>query len=344
MRAMAIAQARVKATIQSTWKGSTSIKWRDAMAYLENDRITLKYLRMGQVVGEDVFPFSSLIDIGIKIPDELKLDPQLPHFGMKFYVPGSGEKTLVLTIGSNLLIYDEKAFKTFIHRVFEVLINGVKVKLLLARMRGGALNMDAKWEDGTLRIVTVRSVRKNRRERNIIVLTSEGKPIPLFSDMEDLDIEEIEMGNKKVEAWKIKHFYENESVVSYLFVEDKKVRLYILRYLLTYRKDYVELLIKASEEFPTIKAEFQEELERELKELGGLDEMEQQVLMALYSGMDPLTLHEMFGISEKELEEIYDRLIDKGLLKLVMIRKVVDLTREGRKLVNKLMKYSMGAM
>ncbi len=342
---MAIAQARVKATIQSTWKGSTSIKWRDAMAYLENDRITLKYLRMGQVVGEDVFPFSSLIDIGIKIPDELKLDPpQLPHFGMKFYVPGSGEKTLVLTIGSNLLIYDEKAFKTFIHRVFEVLINGVKVKLLLARMRGGALNMDAKWEDGTLRIVTVRSVRKNRRERNIIVLTSEGKPIPLFSDMEDLDIEEIEMGNKKVEAWKIKHFYENESVVSYLFVEDKKVRLYILRYLLTYRKDYVELLIKASEEFPTIKAEFQEELERELKELGGLDEMEQQVLMALYSGMDPLTLHEMFGISEKELEEIYDRLIDKGLLKLVMIRKVVDLTREGRKLVNKLMKYSMGAM
>ncbi len=66
--------------------------------------------------------------------------------------------------------------------------------------------------------------------------------------------------------------------------------------------------------------------------------------MALYSGMDPLTLHEMFGISEKELEDIYDRLMDKGLLKLVMIRKVVDLTREGRKLVNKMMKYGIGMM
>lgn len=335
-------QARVKAAIQSSWKGSAGVRWRDAIAYVEPDKIGLKYLKMGEVVGEDVFPFSALTDISIKIPDEVKLDPELPHFGLKFYLP-SGEKTLFLTIGKNMLIYDEKTFKAFVHKIFEVLINGAPVKLLLARMRGGALNMDAKWQDGVLKIVVVRSIRRARKERNIIVLV-EGRPVSLFADMEDLDIEEIEMGDKKVEAWKIKHFYENESVVSYLLVEDKKLRLYIIRYLLTYRRDYMELLIKAAEEFPQIKAEFQEELERELKELGGLDEMEQQVLMALYSGMDPLTLHEMFGISEKEIEEIYDRLMDKGLLKLVMIRKVVDLTREGRKLVNKMMKYGLGMM
>ncbi len=337
---MPIATARVKVAVQSAWKGSARINWKDALAYLERDRLGIKYLRMGEVVGEDVFPFSALEDLAIKIPDELKLDPELPHFGLKFYLP-SGEKTVVLTIGKNMLIYDEAAFKQFVHKIFEVLINGAPVKLLLARMRGGALNMEAKWEDGTLKIVTVRSIRKGRKEMNIIVLV-DGRPVSLFADMEDLDVEEIDMGDKKVKAWKIKHFYENESVVSYLFIEDKKIRLYILRYLLTYRRDYLELLIKAAEEFPSIKAEFQEELERELKELGGLDEIEQQVLMALYSGMDPLTLHEMFGISEKELEEIYDRLIDKGLLKLVMIRKVVELTREGRKLVNKLMKYGMG--
>ncbi|WP_048151466.1 CheF family chemotaxis protein [Palaeococcus ferrophilus] len=339
---MPIAQVRVKAAVQSTWKGSTSVRWKEGLAYIEHDRIGVKYLRMGEVVGEDTFPFSALADLSIKVPDELKSDPELPHFGLKFYLP-SGEKTLILTIGKNMLIYDEDAFKKFVHKIFEVLINGASVKLLLARMRGGALNMEAKWESGTLKIVVVRSVRKRRKERNIIVLV-EGRPVSLFADMEDLDVEEIEMGDKKVEAWKIKHFYENESVVSYLLVEEKKVRLYILRYLLTYRKDYLELLMKVAEEFPTIKSEFQEELERELKELGGLDEMEQQVLMALYSGMDPLSLNEMFGISEKELEEIYDRLMDKGLLKLVMIRKVVDLTRDGRKLVNKMMKYGMGMM
>lgn len=339
---MPIAQVRVKAAVQSTWKGSTSVRWRDGIAYIEHDRIGIKYLRMGEVVGEDVFPFSSLADLSIKIPDELKSEPELPHFGLKFYLP-SGEKTLLLTIGRNMLIYDEDAFKKFVHKIFEVLINGASVMLLLARMRGGALNMDTKWENGTLKIVVVQSVRKKRKEKNIIVL-AEGKPVSLLADMEDLDIEEVEMGNKKVKAWKIKHFYENESVVSYLLVEDKKVRLYIIRYLLTYHKDYLELLMKVAEEFPTVKAEFQAELERELKELGGLDEMEQQVLMALYSGMDPLTLHEMFGISEKELEDLYDRLMDKGLLKLVMIRKVVDLTRDGRKLVNKMMKYGMGMM
>jgi len=339
---MPIAQVRVKAAVHSGWKGEGQIRWKDALAYVEYDRIGLKYLKMGQVVSEEVFPFAELEDLSIRVPDEFKMDPELPHFGLKFYTP-SGEKTLVLTIGKNILIYDESAFKAFIHRIFEVLINGAHVKLLLARIRGGALNMNAKWEEGTLKIVVVRSVLKRRKERNIIIIIN-GKPVSIFADMEDLDLEEIEIEGKKVQVWKIKHFYENESVVSYLLIENKKIRLYILRYLLTYRRDYLEMLLKVAEEFPVIKAEFREELERELRELGGLDEMEQQVLMALYSGVDPLTLHEMFGISEKELEDIYDRLIDKGLLKLVMIRKVVELTREGRKLVNKMMKYGMGVM
>lgn len=226
------------------------------MVYLENDRIILRYFRMGQVVGEDVFLFFLLIDIGIKILDEFKFDFQFLYFGMKFYVFGFGEKIFVLIIGSNFLIYDEKVFKIFIYRVFEVLINGVKVKFFFVRMCGGVFNMDVKWEDGIFCIVIVRLVRKNRCERNIIVLIFEGKFVFFFFDMEDLDIEEIEMDNKKVEVWKIKYFYEKESVVLYFFVEDKKVCFYILRYFFIYRKDYVEFLIKVFEEFLMIKVEF----------------------------------------------------------------------------------------
>jgi len=342
---MPIGTTRVKVAIQSSWKGKSGVNWRDAIAVIEHDKLVIRYVKMGEVVGEDTFSFSTLTDIGVRIPDGIKLDPEQEHFGLKFYLETRGEVTVILTIGKNLLIYDEKKFKDFIHKFFEVLINGSPVKIELARIRGGALNMEAKWIDGTLKILSYKSPKTGKREINIVITTQETPPIPIFSDMEDLEIENVDIDGKTVSAWKIKHFYEGESVVSYLYIPEKKTKLYILRYLLRYGGgNILELLLKAAEEFPGIKMEFQEELERELKELEELDEMEKQLLMALYSGVNPLEAHEFLGIDERELEEIYDRLIDKGILKIVRIRKVVDLTKNGKKIVNKLVKYGMGTL
>ncbi|ANF22006.1 CheF family chemotaxis protein [Thermococcus piezophilus] len=341
---MAVTETRVKVAIVSSWRGSREVKWKDAIGVIQNDGITLKYLRMGEVIGEDTFSFSSLSDLSVNVPDNYKLNPEKEHFGMKFYIPGRGELMLILTIGDNLLIYDEKKFREFIHTIFEVLINGKAVKLLLARIKGGAINMESKWEDGSLRIVSIKSAKKGTTERNIVVLDSTKKPIPIFSDVEDMDVEEIDMDGKKVEAWKIKHFYVNETITSYLYIPEKKTRLYVLRYLIRYIPGYFEFVRKLSKEFPVLQAEFKEVIEKELKELESLDEMEKQILMALYSGLNPLEVHQFLGLDEREIEEIYDRMIDKGLLKIVMIRKVVDLTREGRKIVNKLIEYGLVAM
>lgn len=341
---MAVTEVRVKTTIISSWKGSNRVNWRDATAVVQNDRLILKYLRMGEVVGEDDFPFSSLSDLGVNVPDNYKLNPEKEHFGMKFYIPGRGELTLILTIGDNLLIYDENKFREFIHTIFEILINGKAVKLLLARVKGGAINMEAQWQDGSLRIVSVKSAKRGKTERNIVVLDPDMRPIPVFSDIEEMDVEEIDMNGKKVKAWKIKHFYVNETVTSYLYIPEKKTRLYVLRYLLKYIRAYFEFIMKVSDEFPALRMESKEAIEKELKELESLDEIEKQILMALYSGLNPLEVHQFLGIDEREIEEIYDRMIDKGLLKIVMIRKVVDLTREGRKIVNKLMEYGLVTM
>ncbi len=341
---MAITEARVKATLISSWKGSGRVTWRDAIGVIQNDRLILKYLRMGEVVGEDSFPFSSLSDINVNVPDSHKLNPEKEHFGLKFYVPGRGDITLILTIGDNLLIYDEKKFREFIHTIFETLINGKAVKLLLARIKGGAINMESQWTDGSLRIVSVKSAKRGKTERNIVVLDPDRRPIPIFSDVEDMDVEEVDMNGKKIQAWKIKHFYVDETVTSFLYIPEKKTRLYVLRYLLKYIPGYFEFIMKVSKEFPTLQAEFKEVMEKELKELESLDEMEKQILMALYSGLNPLEIHQFLGLDEREIEEIYDRMIDKGLLKIVMIRKVVDLTREGRKIVNKLIEYGLVAM
>ncbi|AIU68846.1 hypothetical protein TEU_00015 [Thermococcus eurythermalis] len=341
---MAVTETRVKVAIVSSWKGSNRINWRDAIGVIQHDRLILRYLRMGEVVGEDNFPLSTLSDLATNVPDGYKLNPEREHFGLKFYVPGRGDLMVILTIGDNLLIYDEDKFKEFVHTIFEVLINGKPVKIQLARVKGGALNMESKWQDGTLRIVSVKSAKKGRTERNIVVLDPDMRPIPIFSDVEDMDIEEVEMDGKKIQAWKIKHFYIDETVTSYLYIPEKKTRLFVLRYLLKYIPGYFEFIMKVSKEFPTLQAEFQEVMEKELKELESLDEIEKQILMALYSGLNPLEVHQFLGLSEREIEEIYDRMIDKGLLKIVMIRKVVDLTREGRKIVNKLIEYGLVSM
>ncbi|KUH33520.1 hypothetical protein APY94_06045 [Thermococcus celericrescens] len=341
---MAVTETRVKATIISSWKGSGRATWRDAIGGIHNDRLILRYLKMGEVVGEDNFPFSSLTDIGVNVPDNYKLNPEREHFGMKFYLPGRGELTLILTIGDNLLIYDENKFREFIHTLFETLINGKAVKVQLARMKGGAINMESSWQDGSLRIVSVKSAKRGKTERNIVILDQDRRPIPVFSDVEDMDIEQVDLNGKKIEAWKVKHFYINETVTSYLHIPEKKTRLFVLRYLLKYIPSYFEFILKVSKEFPTLQAEFKEVMEKELKELESLDETEKQILMALYSGLNPLEVHQFLGLSEREIEEIYDRMIDKGLLKIVMIRKVVDLTRDGRKIVNKLIEYGLVAM
>lgn len=251
---------------------------------------------------------------------------------------------VIFTIEENLLIYDEKKFSEFVHKVFEVLINGKTVMLQLARIIGGAVNMESKWEEGWLRVIKVKSARTQKTERSIVVIIKDKRPVSIFSDLEDIEIEEVDMNGKRVRAWKIRHFHIDQSVTSYLYIPDKQTQLYVLRYLLKYNPAIMEFIMKVSDDFPTLKSEFQEIMEKEIKELEALDEMEKQILVALYSGINPLELHQFLGVSEKEIEEIYDRMIDKGLLKIVMIRKIVDLTNEGRKIVNKLLKYGLVSM
>jgi helix-turn-helix protein len=64
---MPVTEVRLKAAIISSWKGSGRVNWRDAMGVIYNDKIVLRYLRMGEVAGEDSFPFSALSDIAINV-------------------------------------------------------------------------------------------------------------------------------------------------------------------------------------------------------------------------------------------------------------------------------------
>lgn len=333
---MAIMELRAKATVISSWATSTP-KWKDVSVELDETGIILKYLKRGEIVKKERYRFANLADVGMRIPDNVKLDPTKDHFGLRFYGGKRGDLYVILTLGENPLIFDEKKFESFIDTVFMILLNKQRVMIQFARIKGGAINMESEWTEGEIRILSTRGTKD-------AAIVQGKNVISLFYDLEDVEVEEKEFENKKINALKLKHLHRNESVTSYVYIPNRKVGLFLVRYLLNYNPKSKEIMEKIASEFEEIQQEIEEEIKRELKELERLSPEEQQILLALYSGIHPLELHQFLGISEEEVERIYDEMIDKGFLKIVMIRKIVDLTMDGRKIVNKLIKYGKVSM
>ena len=68
-----------------------------------------------------------------------------------------------------------------------------------------------------------------------------------------------------------------------------------------------------------------------------LDDMENQVLMALYSGVSPFEMADFVGTDVEEVEEIYQTLLDAGAVDKVRKRTEVSLNAKGRNLASEAM-------
>ncbi|MFT4946521.1 MAG: helix-turn-helix protein [Natronomonas sp.] len=68
-----------------------------------------------------------------------------------------------------------------------------------------------------------------------------------------------------------------------------------------------------------------------------LDNLENQVLMALYSGVSPFEMADFVGIDVAEVEEIYQKLLDAGAVDKVRERTEVSLNAKGRNLASEAM-------
>ncbi len=68
-----------------------------------------------------------------------------------------------------------------------------------------------------------------------------------------------------------------------------------------------------------------------------LNDIENQVLMALYSGVSPFEMADFVGIDVGEVEEIYQKLLDAGAVDKVRERTEVTLNAKGRNLASEAM-------
>lgn len=69
-----------------------------------------------------------------------------------------------------------------------------------------------------------------------------------------------------------------------------------------------------------------------------LDEVEKEVLTALFSGVSSFELPEFLDVDPDEVEAVYDRLIDLGVVEEVRVRREVSLRPRGRMLANEVVK------
>ena len=68
-----------------------------------------------------------------------------------------------------------------------------------------------------------------------------------------------------------------------------------------------------------------------------LDDLENQVLMALYSGVSPFEMADFVGTDVEDVEEIYKKLLDAGAVDKVRERTEVSLNAKGRNLASEAM-------
>jgi len=65
-----------------------------------------------------------------------------------------------------------------------------------------------------------------------------------------------------------------------------------------------------------------------------LSDAESEVLMALYSGVSPFQIPEFVGMDVDRVEEIYDQLVEQGILERIRTRRDVSLKARGRSIAS----------
>jgi helix-turn-helix protein len=165
-------------------------------------------------------------------------------------------------------------------------------------IRGGVLITDAQWEKGSIAVVKT-GIWFVSKDRQICV--------PL-ARVTNIELTKRDVQGKQLDVVMI-DYLEGGSVVSSLVL----CPLSTLQLLLNFLKDATKgMEIKADE----------------------LDPVAQQVAMLVYSGMDSHAIENMLNIPHKQLDSIYDRLLELQIAEVAMMRREIQLTPKGVKYIS----------
>jgi helix-turn-helix protein len=160
-------------------------------------------------------------------------------------------------------------------------------------VRGGVMVTNAQWEKGAIAVL-----------KSSIWFVSQNKQVSVpLHEVAGIELTKREVQNKQVDVVKIDHLENTEVVTSFVLCP-----LSTLNVLFNFLKDATKDMDMAGNE---------------------LDALGAQVGMLIYSGMDSHAIENMLNVSHKDLDSIYDKLIQLGLAEVMFVRKEVQLTPKG---------------
>lgn len=160
-------------------------------------------------------------------------------------------------------------------------------------IRGGVMVNTAQWEKGSIVVV----------KTGIWFLSATKQICIPLVDVAAIDLTKRDVQGKQTDIVRIDHVESGEVVSSLVLCP-----LSTLQVLVNFLKDATK------------------GMDMEGTELDGID---QQVAMLIYSGMDSHAIENMLNLPHKQLDEIYNKILQLGLAEVVTIRREVQLTTKG---------------
>ncbi|MXR50551.1 hypothetical protein GRX03_02870 [Halovenus sp. WSH3] len=207
-----------------------------------------------------------------------------------------------LRIGNNVILVDTQELDDFESEYCRAALHDEVILVKYPAIVGGVVQEEASWSKARFRL----------NDDDIVLGLPDNETVTFSID----DVGTVETATEQVageqrEVVKVEHTDENDRSVETHFsgVEwHPRALATLLRNTIDRRQDEYEL-----------------------------DDLENQVLMALYSGVSPFEMADFVGTDVEEVEEIYQKLLDAGAVDKVRERTEVTLNAKGRNLASEAM-------
>jgi hypothetical protein len=211
----------------------------------------------------------------------------------------SGYVTLRLADGDVLLVAAEDP-DAFERLLFRALLDRRVVLAKHPAVEGGVVT-DAEWQKARLKIET----------ESVDLAVADGSFVPIdLNDIGSMETSERSVRDEKRRVLEVEHSEDGTSVQTYISGSERRCSI-------------LETLLRKGESRSEIGVD--------------LTERQNEVLMALYSGVSPFEIPDFLGMDVDEVEAVFDRLVDLDVVEEIRTRREVALNARGRNIASEAM-------
>jgi hypothetical protein len=211
----------------------------------------------------------------------------------------SGYVSLQLTTGDVVLVSAEDP-DSFERMLYRALLDRTIVLARHPAVEGGVVT-EADWEKARLKI----------EEGAVALAVADGSFVEIdLDDIGSMETNERSVRGEKRRALEVEHSEEGTSVQTYISGSERRCSI-------------LETLLRKGESRSEIGVD--------------LSERENEVLMALYSGVSPFEVPDFLGMDVDEVESVFDRLLELEVVEEIRVRREVALNARGRNIASEAM-------